>query len=89
MYRHRPGRRDTTGRLPDVLPHEGEPRLWCFCPAWVGPLWRARDFKGAMTVWECLDIPYSKGMGRVIVELTNALVSAENEAQERWDREKA
>lgn len=61
--------------------------LWCFCPQWVQYFWRAREMKGAVTLWELMDMPHSPGMGRVVTGMGNALASAENAAQARFNKD--
>lgn len=56
-----------------------------FVPWWAVYVWRAREMKGAMKVWELWDGEYYPGLGRVITEFTNAVASAESEAMRQYD----
>jgi hypothetical protein len=55
-----------------------------YCPWWASYLWRAREMKGAVKVWELWDGEYYPGLGRVISEFANALAGAEYEAQRQY-----
>ncbi|GEM_PF-4553770 len=44
--------------------------------------------KGAVTLWELMDMSYSPGMGRAVTAMADALASAENAAQAAFSKEK-
>lgn len=43
--------------------------------------------KGAISIWEIMDLPYSPGMGRIVAGMANALAAAENGAQAAFNKE--
>ena len=54
-----------------------------YCPEWAPPLWRAREWKGSISVYDLLGLRGGRETGMLVGALTNALVSVENAVEAR------